>query len=117
MRVTKAELKRIIKEELEAVVSERSKFTMPAQAKDITASGPMSSTQKATQDAHKQGERDKALAADIAANSTKENCQQLSAKSRKAWLNIETDSTAHITYSDAEEAMKKYKCSEKFGIK
>ena len=116
MKVTRVELKKIIKEEIEAVMAERGKFSAPAQAKDITASGPMSSTQKATQDAHKQGERDKALAADIAANSTKENCQQLSAKKRKAWLNIETDISAHGTYGDAQEAMKKYKCKEKFGI-
>ena len=34
MKVTKAQLKRLIKEELEAVLDE--KFTMPDQAKDIT---------------------------------------------------------------------------------
>tara|TARA_R100000808_G_scaffold5530_1_gene16765 strand:+ start:190 stop:543 length:354 start_codon:yes stop_codon:yes gene_type:complete len=116
MKVTRVELKKIIKEEIEAVMAERGKFRAPVQAKDITASGPMSSTQKATQDAHKQRERDKALAADIAANSTKENCQQLSAKKREAWLNIETDSSAHTRYGDAREAMKKYKCKEKFEI-
>jgi len=114
MKVTKRQLKQIIKEELEAVLDER--FTLPAQAKDMTASGPMGTKQKANQERHLARKNAKANEADFAANSTKENCQQLSAASRKAWSNIETDTSAHWTYTSAEEGMKKYKCKQKFGI-
>jgi hypothetical protein len=114
MKVTKRQLKQIIKEELEAVIDER--FTQPAQAKDMTASGPMGPKQKANQDRHQALKNAASNEADFAANSTKENCQQLSAASRKAWSSIETDSSAHTMFQSHEEDMKKYKCKQKFGI-